>query len=141
MNGIPYFFWLAEASLGAGLVLLFPFAFLGFLGLVIASLANSNRPEAMHRKWRWLLLPFLMPVIILIYGVIFQHTGRGDPPDFQTRVFTLEILVCSHLPIAILFMVFMRRNFLVPLGISLFQGWLSLSAAAMAGMSVTGDWL
>jgi len=141
MNGVGYFFWLAEQSIQAGLVLMPFFTLLAFLALVIAVVAHVNRPEAMQRKWRWILIPFLIPIAILIYGVVFRYTGTGHSPDTTKRVLVLQILLWSHIPIAIILMFIVKRNPLVPLGLSFFQFWLSLSTSALAGMSVTGNWL
>ena len=141
MNSVGYFFWLAEQSIQVGLVLMPSIALLAFLGLVIAIGSHINRPEAMQRKWRWILLPFLIPIVILLYGVFFQYAGSGYSPDTTQRVLVLQILLWSHVPIAIIFTILVRQNPLVPLGLSFFQFWLSLSTAALAGMSVTGNWL
>lgn len=141
MNGVDYFFWLAGQSIQVGLMLMPSIALLAFLGLVIAFAAHINRPEAIKRKWRWLLLPFLIPIVILLYGVIFRYAGPRHSPETTQRVLVLQILLWSHVPIAFIFTIFLRQNPLVPLGLSFFQFWLSLSTAAMAGMSVTGNWL
>jgi len=141
MNSVGYFVWLARSSLEVGVVLLPHVALLALLGTIIAIAAFAQRPEATEKKWRWLLLPFLIPVIILIYGVAFRHPGPGFSPETTTRILVLQVLLWSHLPIAIILTILVRRNPLVPLGLAFLQFWVSLSTSAMAAMSVTGNWL
>lgn len=147
MNGIGYFFWLAGMSweLFFGLpsvsVLTLVLSILAFLGLIAATIASALRPSATKKKWRWLLLPFLIPLVMLIFGVAYRHDVSGRSLENSIGEQVLHILLWSHIPIAILLTILVRKNPLVPIGLSFLQFWLSFCTYAVASMSVTGNWL
>jgi hypothetical protein len=140
MGPVSYFFWLASQAIEVGIGLLPIYAIVALLGLGTAGVSAARDPESLRRKWRWLLFPLAIPVLILAYGVAFHYSGPiGSAPAWRVQV--LNVLVWSHVPIGLVQLAVVRRNPLVPLGLSVFQWWLSLSAAFMSSMSVTNNWL
>ena len=139
MGHVKYFFWLASEA--PSVAILAPvYAILAFAGLVIALVATVRHPELLHGKWKWLLLPFAIPIAILVYGVAFKYDGDiGTAPAW--RALLIAIMFWSHVPIGLALIFIARRNWLVPVGLSAFQMWLSLCAAFMSCMSVTNVWL
>lgn len=140
MGYIAYFLQMIVWSLEC-LFLSPPILLLAALGgLVMAIIAASRCPEALRGKWKWLSLPFLMPTIIILFGMIFQYRGDiGTAPAWPGLV--IAILLWSHVPIGLVLVAIARKNFLVPIGLTAFQMWLSLGAAFMSSMSVTNVWL
>jgi hypothetical protein len=137
---VAYFFWLAMQALEVGLFLFPLLALLAAAGLVLAVTAAYRHPEPLRGKWKWLALSFVIPVAILAYGVAFNYGGSiGSAPAWRGLV--LDVLVWSHVPVGLVLMAVVRKNLLVPLGLSAFQMWLSFSAAFMSYMSVTNVWL
>jgi hypothetical protein len=80
MGPVLYFFWLAPQAVGVGLVLLPIHALVGFAGLVGAWVAAVRNPAPLNGTWRWVLLPFAVPVIILVYRVVF-NSGTLSPVE------------------------------------------------------------
>lgn len=111
-------------------------------GMVVAFLAVV----ADRRTWRvrslWFLLPFVIPVVILWFGIAFRQQGA---PDARThlRVLVLQLLFWSHVPIAIgLLACFRSRSsWSIIIGLSIAATWLSLGALVMSAMAVTNVWL
>jgi hypothetical protein len=137
---VGYFFWLASQSVGIGLFLLPIQAMIAFTAVVAAGFAAIWNPAQLKGKWLWLLLPFVIPVVILAFGVAFHYQGPlGSAPPWRGQV--LDVLVWAHVPIGLVLLVVARRNPLVPLGLSVFQWWVSCGAAFMSYMSVTNIWL
>lgn len=140
MGPVLFFFWLASQAVGVGLFLLPIYALLALTGLVVACVAAARNPAPLKGKWVWLLLPFAITVVILAYGVAFNYGGPiGSAPAWRGRV--LDVLVWAHVPFGLALVAIVRRNPLVPLGLSVFQWWASCSAAVMSYMSVTNVWL
>jgi hypothetical protein len=136
---ISYFFVLL--SLVLEVPLLFPVLSAGAAAaLFIALMAANRNPEALRGKWKWLSLPFVMPFVILLYGVFFNYDGQiGTAAAWRSNY--LDVMLWLHIPIGLLLVAIARRNALVPLGLSAFQMWLSFCAAFVSYMSVTNIWL
>lgn len=134
------FFWLASQAMLVGVFLFPAITVLAVAGLIAAGVAAALDPEPLRGKWKWLLLPFGFPVIILAYGVVFhQDTSTCCAPAWRAQV--LYVLLAAHVVVSLVLVAVARRNPLVPFGLSGFQIFLSFSASFMSGMSVTGIWL
>ena len=112
---------------------------LAFAGLAVSVIAAARSPGTVRKKWKWLLLPFAMPLLILVYGMIFRSHGPGPAPPWRTQF--LYVMLWSHVPVAAILTAVVRRNCLVPLGLSCFQFWLSYGAAVMSYMAINNVWL
>jgi hypothetical protein len=88
------------------------------------------------------LLPFLIPVVILGYGVVFEWDDARRSP-VQPHLAGIDFLFWSHVPLALILSGLFRRHWhwVVVIGLSLFSAWLSVGAAAVSTMSITGRWL
>jgi hypothetical protein len=141
LNNLRYFFELARAAAEIGPALLPGLTFLALAGLVLAVLsAAANTGNLLRRRSLWLLVPFAIPVLILIYGVVFVYHGPvWSAPAWRGGI--VDGLIWSHVIVAALLFWKLRGLRLVVLGLSVFQWWMSLCAGFMAGMSVTNVWL
>jgi hypothetical protein len=140
MAQICYFFWLGSQAIEVALFFYPEFAFIAACGLIASIVAGIRNPEPLRRRWVLLVVPALIPVAILGYGVAFNYAGAmGTAPQWRSQV--VDALFWSHIPVAIPIMVMLRRNPLVPLGVSGFLMWYSRGAAVMSSMSVTNEWL
>ena len=112
----------------------------GLCGLAVALVAAAVSPVPLRDRWKWLLAPFLITVLILAYGAAFQFEG-GPAEAAPWRVNVLLLLLSLHAPATLALVIYFRRNLLVPLGLAVFQAWYSYCAFIMSGMSVTNNWL
>jgi hypothetical protein len=136
VNFITFLVW----GLGLGLVLVPPFITLPVLMVLFAALmAAPFYREYLAGKWKWLVLPFVIWPLIVAYGVLFQWQEEVPPPAWHAL--GLDLLMLLHLPAALACLFIARRCPLVPLGLSIFQAWLSLGGFAIASMSVKNMWL
>jgi hypothetical protein len=137
---VQHFFWLAQQGLQVGIYLFPSLTFLAAAGLVAAAAAAAFGPKLPWRNWAWLCLPFLVPVVILAYGVAFAYAGPiGTAPAWRGLV--VVVLIWSHVPIGLAFLALDRKNPLVPIGLTGFQMWLSFCMGVMSSMSATNIWL
>jgi hypothetical protein len=141
MNGIGNFFWLWLQALMAGPILFPVITLLAAVGLLTAvRSALANRERFLHRRSLWLLAPFLIPNLIVLYGVVFVYDGPvWSAPAWRGQV--IYALLWSHVPIAGLLLWRLRTIWVVVLGLSVVQAWLSFCTGFMAYMSVTNVWL
>lgn len=140
MNPVEYFFWLAREALLVP-VLIPWFSLAALVALVAALTVGLSRYELFFRRQTVLLLsPLAIPVMILLCGTAFVYGGPiGTAPVWPQWL--IGALLFSHLPIAVLFVRRFRGLRWTVVGLSLFECWVSLCAAAMSVMSVTNDWL
>lgn len=140
MDFVTRFLELAFVSVPVGLFVLSPLAAIGLVGLVAALFLAGQHPVNLQNRWGWLILPFAIPLVILLYGTIFYFDGApGTAPD--RHGFVLLGLVLLHGPLAFASLLALRSNPLVPLGMTVFQVWLSLSAGFVSSMAVSNLWL
>lgn len=111
-----------------------------FFGLIAALAAGVRDPGSLRGRWLWLLLPAVIPIMIGAVGIVFEHDG--DPETAPAwPLYVVYALLFAHAPVAIIQVAVLRRNPLVPLGVSGLAIWFSLWAAFMSSMSVQNDWL
>src|SRR5437867_2353975 len=100
MNGVRYFFWLARQAVECSAVV--PWLSLAAIGSAIGALyfgLDRYEKKMIHRNSLWLMVPFAIPVLILICGAAFQYGGfPGSAPEWPESLIVL--LLMSHLPIA-----------------------------------------
>jgi hypothetical protein len=95
IRDVEYFLWLAANGLQVGLFLTPYLALLGATGLITALVANGCRPGVLARKWRWLNLPFLLPPLILAYGVAFRYAGGRSSSSGGRTHWSRQAWACS----------------------------------------------
>jgi hypothetical protein len=121
----PYF------AVGAGVAL--------FVSLVAAVLDRS--------MWRirslWLLLPAVVPLGSLAFGIAFRSDGSVDQALVEQRRLIVEWLTWLPLPIGLILLGCFRSisRWLVVVGVSVASFWLSFGTTIMSVMSVTNLWL
>ena len=112
-----------------------PVLLASLLVMVVGSLLDpGNRPPA---SWKYLLLPFLIPVMLLGAGVVFYWEYWSS----DVSAFVLLILwgmLFLQAPVGIGLIIMMRGRRLFTLGVWILQVWVSFTAFAVAAMSVSG---
>jgi hypothetical protein len=140
MAEVSYFFWLGTQAIEVAGFFFPGFALLAVCGLIVSTVAAIRDPQPLRRKWALLLVPVVIPIAILGYGVAFNYTGPiGSAPEWRGEI--IDVLFWSQVPIGIIITAILWRNPLVPLGVVGFLMWYSIGAAFMSGMSVTNVWL
>jgi hypothetical protein len=109
---------------------------------LVALLASA----ADRRVWRlqslWMLAPIVVPVLLLAFGVVFQHTSTTTAvPEWPKHV--VEWFPWLLLPLGLALLVCFRSvsKWLIVLSVSTAALWLSFGAGVMSWMSVTNIWL
>jgi hypothetical protein len=125
------------------------FAFLEFLfpitltvaglwawGLVVAVRRPNARPL---RVAGWCLLPAVLTAGVMTVGAVCVY--RGDEPPAALPGYLIVGLVLAHVPLA--GVLGWRAGNQWPVVVTSWAawGWVSVCAALVAGMSVTGNWL
>jgi hypothetical protein len=103
---------------------------------------HPQRPdkEIPIRLWWKLLSPFCVTVVILVVGATMEVDGsRESAHPWATEVVFGLLVLQLTLSAALVWWAPTRRLFVVAL--SVFQLWISTTFAAVAIMSVTGNWI
>lgn len=138
MSKSSYFFWLAGHSILTP-ILMPELTVLAILALITALVMISHDPgPTPYRNWL-VVLPFVLPIIILILGVVLKYEGPPhSAPKWHADV--VWLVQWSHIPIGIALGMWLRRWVFV-ICMTVFHFWLSTCASIMACMSVTNIWL
>jgi hypothetical protein len=100
------------------------------------------------------LPPFLLPILILLCGVIFEGVSQRTfqtwdiPPEGATPIeppqyplYLIDFLGIFHLPLVAFLVWRYPKGFMVVIASSLLAGYMSLLAIFIATMSITRTWL
>jgi cadmium resistance protein CadD (predicted permease) len=150
MSGFDYFLYLASGT-AEWLLSYFGLATIPlFLGTVYLVGSALNRKEANPlRVLVACIAPAIIPIGVLIVGVAFvrpEEIGWEAVPWFtglsrqyaETAVSVLMVLI---LPFGLAVGWWARRAWIAILASTIWWSWVSISAAIMANMSITGNWL
>jgi hypothetical protein len=132
-----FFFWLGSQAFDAATYFFPGFTWIACGGLVLALIDAATHKRVWRWRSLWLLVPFALPVAILACSVMFRISNAF----VDQRVSALSVLFWSHVPVSIILLIAIRKNWLVVLGLSLFQAWISLGSTIMSTMSITNRWL
>jgi hypothetical protein len=137
---VAYLFIDLVAGTVAFLTYFFPFTLffvvLWGCGLVSSTRRPPTRPGAVAR---WCILPAGLTVGVLTVGSVCAN--RGDGPPLALPQYLIVGLVLAHLPLAVVFGRRAGEQWPVVAASWAAWGWVSVCAALVAGMSVTGVWL
>ncbi len=134
------FCWYAESALEIGTLI--PWTpWVGGAGLLL----GLGTIAIDRRLWRartvWLAAPFLLPVLILLVGMAFRHTGAPASPPHAWLADSISLSPWLHVPIALLLIVRFPRAWPATIGLSAAAWYASFGASVIAWMSVTNIWL
>ncbi len=118
------------------------FAWAAGAASIVALLASV----ADRRVWRlrslWMLSPVAVPVLLLAFGVVFQHTSTTTAaPDWPKHVVGWFPWLLLPLGLALMGCLRSVSKWLIILSVSTVALWLSFGAGIMSWMSVTNIWL
>ena len=113
---------------------------------LLASFLVLFATVADRRVWRlrslWMLSPVAVPVLLLAFGVVFQHTSpTASAPDWPKHVVEWFPWLLLPLVVALLSCFRSVAKWLIILGVSTVALWLSFGAGFMSWMSATNIWL
>ena len=131
-----YALWLASQA-GGFLAYFWPIS-AALAALVLISLVPLMRKHRLERRALLVLMPLLVPTLIIIWGAIFEYQhSRGAEWAVNALYFFLavELLLC------VLVTVRLARYRWLALSCSAASFWVSLGAAFISLMSVSGTWL
>lgn len=133
MNPITYFFWLIEQASG-GLFYIWPVT-LGILIFAIVAFifVLKTQKEAFQKNYKFLPVPLIGTVIILLVGVLFEKKENFIFTTYFAIGFTVLLAGIS---------IYKSKN-IWPIAVtsSLLILWFSFWCWFVSGMSITGDWL
>lgn len=134
--------WWASQAAECSLYFFPRFAWAAGVASLVALLASA----ADRRVWRlwslWMLSPLAVPVLLLAFGVVFQHTSTTtSAPDWPKHVVEWFPWLLLPLGVALLGSFRSVSKWLIILGVSTVALWLSFGAGVMGWMSVTNIWL
>jgi hypothetical protein len=104
----------------------------GLLTVVRHSIGQPGRVAG------WCLLPACLTIGLLVVGTVFANDGSRPSAH---SVWLVGGLVMAHLPLSGVLVWRARDQWPLVAASSAVWGWVSVCAALVAGMSVTGDWL
>ena len=133
------FLWLTKEAM-AWPVGLWPITLALVVLVIVAMVFRSPFRVTEYARWGAVVLaPFLLTVVILLFGAVFRHDGLTDAPAWRGTVLVLPLF--AHFPACIILAYHLPKWRWFIYALSLLQAWVSLWAAFIASMSVTGDWL
>jgi hypothetical protein len=134
--------WWASQALECS-VFFFPWFSVAAGAVLLVALVVAARDRRMWRmRSLWLLLPLLVPVALLSFGIAFRYDGAPDA-TIEARKHIVEWSPWFVVPIGVVLLACFRSvsYWLMICAISILAFWLSLGAAVMSWMSVTNVWL
>jgi hypothetical protein len=141
MSRLQYFAGLAD-QVSSALAYYWPvtLALLGLnMGVVMLTLRRRRQPIE-PRLW-WSLSPLCLSAVILLFGALFEESARATALDSSWPVRAVYALLFAHFPVAILLVSLLRGFRWLAAAVSALITWVSVWAAAVSVMSITGNWL
>jgi hypothetical protein len=89
----------------------------------------------------WLIAPIFITILIFTLGTIFKNSGLSSSTELVWPVYFVYGFFLAHIPIAVILMFRFRNYKFLALAVSALITWISLWAAFVSVMSITGDWL
>jgi hypothetical protein len=140
MSKPRYFFWLAEQAF-SGLLFAWPITVI-LLALVAATfIAAIGKHRLAVSNAAWSLLPIVVPLTLLAWGVVFKQTGLDANLNLTWQAKAVYVLLVGQIPVAVLAIWRAVNARLLAAATAAFISHYSVWAAFVAGMSVTDDWL
>lgn len=132
-----YFLFLTKQAAGA-------YRLAGFMGIVVcfALFKNYKIDKADFQASHLLmLLPFLHPLLLLIWGTAFEHTTAPGLSVPGWQLHGLWFIVLCQVAMSVYFFLRFKGLRLSVAAISVLQGFLTMLAFFLAWMSVSGTWI
>ena len=150
LTSFAEFYWFGSQAIRIGIYLFPWFCVVAAFGLLVALVALISDKRTWRIRSLWILLPFVVPILILWFGIVFRDPPRDGgmvrrhaPVVFEHRTRIVESLVWLHAPIGIGLLACFRSksNWLAVIGLSVTACWFSWGSSVMSWMSVTNIWL
>ena len=137
---IKSFFWMAEQAWDGVMYLWVVSALLFLLPCVALTLCWRRLTNSDWRTRAWLGGPFLMPIVVLLWGAgMGRIDGSGAAPVWTSYVLSLLLLV------SLFFFAFCiwRTPGLrwIAAALAVVAAWFTFWSAFIAGMALTNDWM
>ncbi|MBC7877483.1 MAG: hypothetical protein H7Y59_09965 [Anaerolineales bacterium] len=87
------------------------------------------------------LIPFLFPLLMLVWGTLFEHTNSitADVPAWQLK--TISIILYVQLAISLGCIVYFKGIRLLVATLAVLQMYFTLPFFLVAYMSISGSWV
>jgi hypothetical protein len=131
--------WLAGQFI-SGIIVFFPVSLplVIWFGVMLSLIPTRNEVVDRHRLL-WLTFPALIPIVCLLWGVVFRNETQTIKTGWQSDAITVMLL--AAIVLGVLAVIMNRgQRWLATASVCCIL-WLCLDAATLAGMSVTGDWI
>jgi hypothetical protein len=141
---LEYMVWLTRQALGFAM-LLWPLT-MAAIGFVICAWALRVRTSAAgtaiaNTGWIRLFSPTLISMAILIFGTFLMWPSTSPTIAPQWPLNTIFMMVAAQVLLSIVIVWKARGYRLFASAIATLQLWMTLMAANVAGMAVTGNWI
>jgi hypothetical protein len=134
--------WWASQAVECSLVFFPRFSWLAGVSALVALVASAADRRVWGLRSLWMLSPIAVPMLLLAFGVVFQHTSTITAvPEWPKHV--VEWFPWLLLPLGLALLACFRSvsKWLIILSVSTVALWLSFGAEVMSWMSVTNIWL
>jgi len=117
-----------------------PVALVAWPALALAFSARSMTEEKFRRRELLLLIGFVVPVLLILYGAIFATDERGVSAQAWRSQIPLA-LICLPLLMTVCVVIKLRGMRFIAISLGIFQMCLTLILALEATMAVINVWL
>jgi hypothetical protein len=135
--------WWVSQSLEASVVFYPGFAWAAGIGVIVSLVALAADRRAWRLRSFWMLSPVALPILLLAFGVVFQHSRSepGPAPEWPKHVVEWFPWLLAPLGLVLLGCFRSVSNWAIIVGISTVALWLLFGSQLMSWMSVTDIWL
>jgi hypothetical protein len=140
MSQVEYFVWLAVEAAG-GLLQWWPVTLSSGAFVALTLRPAVREPKMTPSDVAWLLLPVVVPIALLLWGVAFRETGSASLERSTWQEHGVSLLLLAHVPLVAISTWRTQRRRLFAFAVGVFIAHYSFWAAFLAEMSVRNDWL
>lgn len=140
MNHWDYFLFLFNKSFVTGKTWYLTFFFCFLFALMLYKTFKVDKVPY-QKIYLLSLIPFLFPLLMLVWGTLFEHTNSitADVPAWQLK--TISIILYVQLAISLACIVYFKGIRLLVAALAVLQMYFTLPFFLVAYMSISGSWM